>query len=86
MGHEDPVGFIESTMGGTLWETQRAIVRAVFSAPHARVAVKACHASGKTHVAAAVNSDAERIDNKDFFHLRFLWNSAILRLTSASVI
>jgi hypothetical protein len=36
-----------------MWDTPRAILNAVFS-PRSRVAVKACHASSKTHTAAIV--------------------------------
>lgn len=49
-GRRDPVWFIERVLGGQLWEKQRAIIRAVFA--HPKVAVKACHASGKTYTAA----------------------------------
>lgn len=41
----------ERLFGVDLWETPAAILDAVF-APSARVAVKACHASSKTHTAA----------------------------------
>lgn len=46
----DPVRFAAGLLGLDLWGAQRAILRAV--AGHPRVAVKACHASGKTLVAA----------------------------------
>lgn len=51
-GRQDPVWFIEQMLRAPLWDTQQAIVRALFRRPRARVAVKACHASGKTFVAA----------------------------------
>lgn len=51
-GRRDPVSFIETAAQTNLWEVQRQIVRAVFAQPRARVAVKACHASGKTYTAA----------------------------------
>jgi phage terminase large subunit len=47
---EDPVRFAGGVLGLDLWAGQKAILRAV--ARHPRVAVKACHASGKTLVAA----------------------------------
>jgi len=49
---EDPLFFCEHILGIHLWSKQRKIFRAVFS--HDRVAVKACHASGKSYVAAAI--------------------------------
>ena len=49
-GRRDPVWFIENVLGGHLWDVQREIVRSVFS--ESMVAVKACHASGKTYTAA----------------------------------
>lgn len=48
----DPVWFIERILGEHLWTKQRAITRAIFK--HRRVAVKACHSSGKTHVSAGI--------------------------------
>jgi hypothetical protein len=48
---DDPVSFAEDVLGQDLWSAQRAILRAVRD--HPRVAVKACHASGKTKTAAA---------------------------------
>ena len=46
----DPVVFIRDVLGNKLWEKQRAIARAVWA--HPRVAVKSCHGSGKTYLAA----------------------------------
>lgn len=46
----DPVHFASDVLGARLWRRQRDIVRAV--ATHRLVAVKACHASGKTYAAA----------------------------------
>ena len=46
----DPVAFAERMLGAKLWDKQREILRAIET--ERRVAVKACHASGKTYVAA----------------------------------
>src|SRR5689334_6087230 len=46
----DPVKFAADIFGTTLWSTQRDILRAIGA--ERRVAVKACHASGKTFAAA----------------------------------
>lgn len=46
----DPVWFARMALGVELWETQREILAAV--AHHNRIAVKACHASGKTFAIA----------------------------------
>jgi phage terminase large subunit len=46
----DPVRFAESVFGVELWQTQKEILRAVET--ERRVAVKACHANGKTFAAA----------------------------------
>src|SRR5581483_4119179 len=51
-GRADPLWFIRTVLGERLWTMQEAIARAVFT--HRRVAVKACHASGKTRVAADI--------------------------------
>lgn len=48
----DPVGFSRGVLGDDLWATQEAILRAL-AKPHARVAVRACHSSGKTRVSSA---------------------------------
>src|SRR5580704_7383981 len=45
-----PVRFARVVVGGDLWRAQREILAAV--AQHKRVAVKSCHASGKTYVIA----------------------------------
>src|SRR5262245_21705603 len=47
----DPVHFCRAFLRHDLWATQEAILRAV--ATRSRIAVKACHASGKTFCAAA---------------------------------
>lgn len=49
----DPVWFAETLLGHDPWSTPRAIMRAM-AQPRARVAVKACHASGKTFTAAEI--------------------------------
>lgn len=49
----NPVRFVRDVLGGDPWPTSEAIMRAV-AQPHARVAVKACHASSKTWSAAQV--------------------------------
>jgi hypothetical protein len=46
----DPAHFASDILGSTLWRRQRDIMRAVATKP--LVAVKACHASGKTYQAA----------------------------------
>lgn len=46
----DPVHFASDVLGSILWRRQRDIMRAVATKP--LVAVKACHASGKTYLAA----------------------------------
>lgn len=51
-GRRDPVWFIETFMDTVLWEKQREIVRDVFRYRH--VAVKSCHSSGKSFVAARI--------------------------------
>lgn len=48
---EDPVLFDRHLLGGDPWPVQESILRAI-AVERARVAVKACHASGKTHGAA----------------------------------
>lgn len=47
---DDPVGFITDRLGEGLWSVQRQIAEAVRD--HPRVAVPACHAPGKSHLAA----------------------------------
>ena len=46
----DPVKYAKAVLCHDLWATQVAILRAI--SEHARVAVKACHASSKTFTAA----------------------------------
>jgi hypothetical protein len=48
----DPVTFARDVLGVELWERQRDILRAVMA--HPRVAVRACHASGKSFAAAVL--------------------------------
>ena len=48
----DPVRFAKSVFDATLWDKQAEIAKAVET--ERRVAVKACHASGKTFAAAAI--------------------------------
>ena len=47
---DDPLGFITDVLGADLWSKQLDIIAAVRQ--HRQVAVKACHSSGKDHVAA----------------------------------
>src|SRR5271154_2513778 len=49
---EDPVLFARVMLGLDLWSKQREILESVGKYP--RTAVKACHSSGKTFVAAAI--------------------------------
>lgn len=49
---EDPVGFIEKGLGETLWSKQKEIVVSVRD--NKRTAVPACHAPGKSHIAARI--------------------------------
>lgn len=49
----DPVWFSETILGHDQWETPKRIMRAI-AQPRARVAVKACHGSGKTFTAAEI--------------------------------
>src|SRR5260370_32757302 len=46
----DPSLFARIVLGADLWKTQRDILTAV--GQHSRVAVKACHASGKSYAIA----------------------------------
>jgi hypothetical protein len=46
----DPALFARIVLGADLWKTQREILTAV--GQHSRVAVKACHASGKSYAIA----------------------------------
>lgn len=48
----DPAKWIEERMGTHLWSKQKEIVYSVRD--HKRTAVAACHAAGKSHVAAAI--------------------------------
>ena len=47
---DDPVGFVTEALGETLWTRQRAILESVRD--NKRTAVPACHAPGKSHIAA----------------------------------
>jgi len=49
---EDPVNFIQKGLGETLWSKQREIVLSVRD--NKRTAVPACHAPGKSHIAARI--------------------------------
>lgn len=49
----DPALFTEKFLGDDLWEMQKAIMRSV-AVPYSRTAVKACHASSKTHTAGRI--------------------------------
>lgn len=46
----DPVGFVQDVLHETLWSKQREILQSVRD--HKRTAVPACHAPGKSHIAA----------------------------------
>lgn len=48
---DDPVRFVREVLGHDPWSRAEQIIRAV-AVPSAQVAVKACHASSKTHTAA----------------------------------
>jgi hypothetical protein len=48
----DPVWFIQDWLGADLWAKQREIAQAVRD--YRRVAVKSCHASGKSYLAARI--------------------------------
>lgn len=47
---DDPVGFVEQGLGETLWSKQREILESV--RVNKRTVVPACHAPGKSHIAA----------------------------------
>jgi phage terminase large subunit len=49
---EDPVEFVRNWLASDVWATQEAILRSI-ATPHSKTAVKACHSSGKTFIAAA---------------------------------
>ena len=49
---DDPIGFIEKGLGETLWTKQKEIVESVRD--NKRTAVPACHAPGKSHIAARI--------------------------------
>jgi phage terminase large subunit len=48
---EDPSQFVEAILGQNIWSKQHEILQSIAKFP--RTAVKACHASGKTFIAAA---------------------------------
>lgn len=48
----DPAGFIEQGLGETIWSKQREILESVRD--NKRTAVPACHAPGKSHLAARI--------------------------------
>lgn len=47
---DDPVAFVEDGLGETLWSKQREILESLLR--NKRTAVPACHAPGKSHIAA----------------------------------
>jgi hypothetical protein len=47
---DSPVSFVENVLGEATWAGQRAILQSCWD--HDRTAVAACHAPGKTHIAA----------------------------------
>jgi len=49
---QDPVYFIEEVLGNPLWEKQKQILEAVRD--HREVAVRSCHASGKSYVSGRI--------------------------------
>lgn len=49
---DDPVGFVIEGLGESAWSKQRAILQSVHD--NKRTAVPACHAPGKSHIAARV--------------------------------
>jgi hypothetical protein len=51
-GYMDPAGFQRGALGRRLWKSQRRICEAVNNKPN--IAVKGCHASGKTYVSAGL--------------------------------
>lgn len=48
----DPIGFVEHGLGETVWSRQREILQSVQD--NKRTAVPACHAPGKSHLAARI--------------------------------
>lgn len=46
----DPIGFVENGLGENLWSKQKEILDSLLT--NKRTAVPACHAPGKTHIAA----------------------------------
>lgn len=48
----DPVGFVQTGLGETIWSKQVEILESLHT--HKRTTVSACHAPGKTHLAARV--------------------------------
>ena len=53
-GRQDGVWFIENVLGETLWEDQKEIASSVLDARNSRTAVRSCHSSGKTFLAARI--------------------------------
>jgi hypothetical protein len=47
---DDPIGFVEVVLGETLWSRQKDILLSIRD--HKRTTVPACHAPGKSHIAA----------------------------------
>jgi phage terminase large subunit len=50
----DPVKFVRQVLGRDTWEMQDTILREL-AVPNARVAIKSCHASGKTQISADIS-------------------------------
>jgi len=46
----DPIGFVERGLGETLWSKQKEILQSLMD--NKRTVVPACHAPGKSHLAA----------------------------------
>jgi len=47
---DDPVGFVQTALGETLWSKQKEILNSLID--NKRTVVPACHAPGKSHIAA----------------------------------
>ncbi|NDD26442.1 MAG: hypothetical protein EB103_06225, partial [Actinobacteria bacterium] len=47
---DDPIGFVEQGLGESLWSKQKEILTSIKE--NKRTAVPACHAPGKSHIAA----------------------------------
>lgn len=49
---KDPILFVRESLSAEPWDMQQTILRAIMRPETRRVAVKSCHAAGKTHLAA----------------------------------